>query len=84
MNGQTVTTNLRMDSTDWLQVKTMAAELGMSTNQYINYLIKDLAVKRQMAVNPSKNDTIWNLSKLASIVNKPLGALSKEDNIIYG
>jgi len=84
MNGKKITTNLRIDKSDWLQIKAMAAELGMSVNQYVNYLIRDSSVKRQMAINPRKKNSIWNLSKLAKAANRPISALSKEDKIIYG
>lgn len=79
-----VVTNLRLPENDWLQIKTIAAELGMSINEYLNYLIQDLSAKRQLSPNITKRNFVWDLDNLAGIKNKPLGALSKEDKIIYG
>lgn len=84
MRGKTVVTNLRIDKEDWLQVKTAAAELGMSVNQYVNFLIRDLTQKRQLLGLEKPEKSLKNLAKLASVKNKPVGDLSKEDKIIYG
>lgn len=79
-----VVTNLRIDETDWFQIKAEAGELGMSVNQYINYLLRDLSLKRML--NPKKEAApIWKLGDLAKKVQShPMGPLSDEDEIIYG
>jgi len=69
---QTIVTNLRMEEPDWLQLKAMAGELGMSVNKFINYLIRKVTTKEQLG----------ELPKLAKIKNKP-GKLSADDEIIY-
>lgn len=81
-----VVTNLRIDEVDWLQVKTLAAELGMSVNQYINAIIKKVSVRTELSLEkktPKKTYSIWNLSELAKIKDRPM-ELSEEDRIIYG
>ncbi|AKM78861.1 MAG: hypothetical protein UX85_C0004G0128 [Candidatus Beckwithbacteria bacterium GW2011_GWB1_47_15] len=82
--SQVVTTNLRIERADWLQIKTMAAELGMSVNKFINQLIRRVTTKEQLGViNDYQNASIWEeLPKLAKIKNKP-GKLSADDEIIY-
>ncbi|MBI4036552.1 hypothetical protein HY386_01565 [Candidatus Daviesbacteria bacterium] len=77
-----IVTNLRIDEIDWLQVKTTAAELGMSANEYINYLIRDLSTKLELTF-PEKVPTL-KLSEISKKVKpKPMGELSEIDKIIY-
>ena len=81
---QMVVTNLRMEQPDWLQIKAMAGEVGMSANKYINQLIRKTAIKEEMGmIKESKKMTIWDLPKIASKKNKPMG-MSEEDEVIYG
>lgn len=80
-----VVTNLRMEENDWLQVKAMAGELGMSVNKFINYLIRKVTTRQQLGVidDDYRNASIWEeLPKIANIKNKP-GKLSEDDEIIY-
>jgi hypothetical protein len=76
-----------MEENDWLQVKTMAGELGMSVNKFINYLIRKVTTKQQLGIidDDYKNARIWDeLPKIAKMSNgKPRG-LSADDEIIYG
>lgn len=85
-----IVTNLRIDEADWLRIKSMAAGLGMSANQYIIELIESVSVKQELGLDltdfegeENKRYSIWNLPNLANIKDKPMG-LSKEDEIIYG
>lgn len=79
-----VVTNLRIDEVDWLQVKTLAAELGMSVNEYINYLIRDLSMRQEL-MPPKKGLFLLKLSEISKkYKSKPMGKLSKIDKIIYG
>ena len=82
--SQMVVTNLRMEKPDWLQIKAMAGELGMSVNKYINYLIAKVTTREELGViKDTKKASIWEeLPKLAKIKNKP-GKLSEDDEIIY-
>ena len=79
-----VVTNLRIDREDWFQLKSEAGELGMSVNEYINYLLRDLSARRNL--NPDKKTApFWKLGELGKKF-KPKGAgeLSADDKIIYG
>jgi len=73
-----------MEKPDWLQIKAMAGELGMSVNKYINYLIAKVTTREELGViKDTKKASIWEeLPKLAKIKNKP-GKLSEDDEIIY-
>ena len=86
-----VITNLRINKHDWLQVKAVAAELGMSVNEYINYLIRDLSAKRELLpdMKPDKAITrktapIWTLGDITKRIKPtPMGQLSTDDAVIY-
>lgn len=82
MSNNKVITNLRVDRDSWIQIKVMAAELGMSVNEYINYLIRDLSARRLLKVDFRRERLpIWRLGKIAT---KSRGKdLSSEDKIIY-
>ncbi len=79
-----VVTNLRLPYSDWLQVKTAAAEEGMSVNEYINDAVRFVTKANMFLGDKTKDDPIWDLPKLAKMKNKPMGHLSAEDRIIYG
>lgn len=79
-----ITTNLRIDENDWLQIKSMAAELGMSVNEYINYLVRSLSLNREL-LDKIDEAPIWRLGDLAKrFKSEPMGELSEDDKIIYG
>lgn len=85
MKTKKVITNLRIDQYDWIQVRSMAAEAGMSVNEYINEIIKIDSSRRELAIQPKskrKKLSIWDLPKLAQMKDRPMG-LSAEDEIIY-
>lgn len=79
-----IVTNLRIDEIDWLQIKSEAGELGISVNQYLVYLIRDLSNKRKL--NPNRDSALfWRLGELSKkFKSKPTGELSEDDKIIYG
>lgn len=79
-----IVTNLRIDQNDWLQIKAEAGELGMSVNEYVNYLLRDLSARRNL--NPKKESALfWRLGQLSKKFEpQPLGELSDDDKIIYG
>lgn len=88
--SEPIVTNLRISRDDWLQLKTVAAELGMSVNEYINYLIRDLSAKRELLPDikqdqtSRKNAPIWSLGDIAKKVKKaPIRKLSADDIAIY-
>ncbi|MDO8657789.1 MAG: DUF1564 family protein [Candidatus Levybacteria bacterium] len=91
MKGKIVT-NLRIDKEDWVQIKILAAEMGISVNEYINYLIKDLSLKRELLSDKSiksakkskKTASIWKLGEIAKkIKSSPMEELSSDDKLIY-
>lgn len=78
-----IVTNLRIDQEDWLQVKAMAGELGLSINEYLNYLVRSLSLKRELL--EEMEAPIWRLGELAKrFKSEPMGELSDDDKIIYG
>lgn len=78
-----IVTNLRIDENDWLQIKAEAGELGISVNQYLIYLIRDLSNKRKL--NPKRASApFWRLEELSKMKSQPMGELSEDDKIIYG
>ncbi|KKQ77623.1 MAG: hypothetical protein US99_C0037G0003 [Candidatus Daviesbacteria bacterium GW2011_GWF2_38_6] len=85
-----IVTNLRIDENDWLQVKTVAAELGMSVNEYINYLLQNIVPKAQFGYPKKskirKRKSIYDLLPvLLQGKHKKEGfELSEDDKIIYG
>ena len=79
-----------MPETDWAQVKAAASDMGMSFNQFINYVVNRYAVFNTVATmkiptrRSDKPLSIWDLPKIAKrIKRKPMG-LSEEDRVIYG
>lgn len=86
-----IVTNLRINKNDWLQLKAVASELGMSVNEYINYLIIDLSAKRELLPDMKPNQPtsrktapIWTLGDIAKRIKKaPMGELSSDDSAIY-
>lgn len=89
MKQKMVVTNLRMPEVDWLQMKSMAAERGMSVNAYVRAVIDDFSNKDMLAVKGRMDRArapIWKLPELARGSNKDKGKyeLSEDDKIIYG
>lgn len=80
-----VTTNLRLPYNEWLTIKTVAAEAGMSVNEFIRVTMRGMSNVRSFTsswLKPKKGLSLWDLPKLASGENKPLG-ISSEDKLIY-
>lgn len=89
MNEPMVVTNLRLPKSEWLAVKTSAADYGMSVNEFVNWAIRTVSKARALAFTKpilfKKIDPIWdwpNLNK--KIKMRASGGLSVEDKIIYG
>ncbi|MBI2616667.1 toxin-antitoxin system HicB family antitoxin [Candidatus Gottesmanbacteria bacterium] len=88
MNTSMIVTNIRMPKQIYTKVKTLAAEKGISFNQYINQLVAEKTRLKQLGLDkkPLKRNqypSLWDLAKLAKLPSKPMGA-SKDDKIIYG
>ncbi len=85
MDTKKIVTNLRVEEENWTQVKIVAAELGISINEYINSIIeKDISKIYLEGINKNKISIYDSLSKLAKkkYKRKPLG-FSDDDKIIY-
>ena len=83
MSNNKIVTNLRIDRNSWIQIKVMAAELGMSVNEYINYLIQDLSTRREFQVDFRRKELpIWRLGEIGA--ERKGKDLSLEDKVIYG
>lgn len=87
MNQRMIISNIRMLENDWFAVKAAASDLGMSINQYINFVVEKCTLNRALAKKPQKiklkHDSIWDFPELAKKIKaKPMG-LSKEDEEIY-
>jgi predicted DNA-binding ribbon-helix-helix protein len=87
MTDSMVVTNLRLPYADWLQVKAMAAESGVSVNDYIRSIVQAASNLRQLVADwvapRQKAVSIWDLPQLARGRDKPMG-LSPNDELIYG
>lgn len=83
MKTPTVITNIRLPKQDWLQVKTTAAELGMSINEYVNFLIRDRSQARELNAPTKKVRSIWDLPSIAKESKEDVFPLSADDELIY-
>ncbi|HLE49545.1 MAG TPA: hypothetical protein VI791_00175 [Patescibacteria group bacterium] len=83
---KTVITNFRVDENTYEMVKILAAELGVSVNEYLKVAVarlnKDVQLKPHLG---NDHDPIWDLPKLA-VKFKPKNKItwSKDDQAIYG
>ena len=81
-----ITTNLRMDFTDYQWLKHAAVDARMSVNEYLNTLVKDIRVGKALGVTVKKQkETLAKaLLELASepYERRPMG-LSALDEEIY-
>ena len=85
-----IVTNLRIDEQDWLQLKSTAAEEGMSVNEYLN-LITQNAVSKARFGYPKQSGTkkkrrIYDLLTTLSgkKYHKKTFEVSEDDKLIYG
>ncbi len=85
-----VVTNLRLPADEYQQMRIIAAEKGISVNQYIRDSLEKIGLYQQLGIAPDKKKkttrkklSIWDLPKLAKLKDAPMG-LSEEDQIIYG
>lgn len=82
MKNQTISTSIRVEKSRWRQIKAVAAEFGMSANQYINYLIEKLIAKQELGeyIEERGEEPIWRLNDLPAKKGK---GLKEEDKSIY-
>ncbi len=85
-----VTTNIRMDRADWINIKTMAVANNMSFNEYINFLANDSVVKSVLGeevgrVGGKRKLDLRNLaSEARKIKSEPESGFSDDDMAVYG
>ena len=85
-----IVTNLRMNEANYLAVKVLAAEEGMSVNEYLNTLILDTAGKMQLGIKPkrklNKEEKFWDIPNICKSKKlKPeANFFSDDDKTIYG
>lgn len=84
MNDKKIVTNLRIGEQQWLQVKAIAAESGMSVNEYVNALITRLTTAQELGITDKKpkpgKAPIWSIGEIVAGKGK---GLSAEDEEIY-
>lgn len=85
MTQKMVTSNVRMPVADWLEVKAVAGEMGMSINEYINFSTQTVNTARQLFSSrkrgKNKYAVIWDIIKQKTS-GEPMG-WSEEDEAIY-
>lgn len=82
MNKKIIVTNLRVGENDWNQLKAVAAERGMSANEYINYLMKNV-VSEPFAPSRKTGRSVWTLPDLSKRAQRGKYDLSEDDKLIY-
>ena len=81
---------MRMEEANYLAVKVLAAEAGMSVNEYVNTLILDTAGKIQLGIKPkhkmNREEKFWDIPNICKSKKlKPETAFfSDDDKVIYG
>lgn len=90
MKQKIVVSNVRFPYYQWQQVKSVAAGMGMSTNEYFQYLANTDAIHQITGVKKTKNKTsrakaYQAFADFASrqVKGKPMRA-NEDDKIIYG
>ncbi len=86
--NKAVVTNLRMEPNDYLQAREMSSEMGISLNEYFNYLsrenVKNVIFGRAKSRSKVKKNFLEALRELAGKKSDGEGmGLSEEDEIIY-
>lgn len=81
---------MRMEEANYLAVKVLAAETGMSVNEYVNTLILDTAGKIQLGIKPkqkmNREEKFWDIPNICKSKKlKPeVTSFSDDDKVIYG
>ena len=80
-----ITTNVRIRRDDLLQIKSIAAEAGMSFNEYVNFVLRQRPIAQELGISFKLSDSpIWSLGKTGVIKSQQILDLSQEDQEIYG
>jgi len=83
-----VTTNLRVPADDMMQYKMMAEEMGMSFNEYVNRIMKEVTQTKMIVgdlivLKNKRKMSFMDIVDIKIKKDKPMG-LSDDDMIIYG
>ncbi len=80
-----------MEENFLMQIRAMAAEMGMSFNEYTNYVLRKSSTEQELGLdtrkkNTRKKQTIWDIANLANKINLnfKVKSLNPDDEIIYG
>lgn len=91
MKQKIIVSNIRVPEVNWLQIRTRAAELGLSVNEYLNQVINIVTTRDLLGVKPQKgknkidkkrNEFSQKMAAIAKLPNHPMGA-NEDDKIIY-
>lgn len=91
MTQKIITTNIRVPEEDWVELKSLASRMGMSSNEYVKRAIRitknrDNLLSNDQIKRKKKNgyEALDKFIKAArNAKGKPMGA-SEDDKIIYG
>ena len=79
-----ITTNVRIRRDDLLQIKSIAAEAGMSFNEYVNFVLRQRSLVQELGISFKASESpIWSLGKTSATKSQQTFDLSQEDQIIY-
>lgn len=89
MNQKMVVTNLRMEEVNYLAVKALAGEAGMSVNEYVNTIVWEYSGKKQLGIKPEKKSrrnrkSFWDIYKIMEGKTREGMGASEDDKLIYG
>jgi len=84
-----VVTNLRMEEANYLAVKALAGEAGMSVNEYVNTIVWEYFGKKQLGIKPEKKSrrsrkSFWDIYKIMDGKTYEGMGASEDDKLIYG
>jgi len=86
--SKVIVSNVRLPEDEWLQLKTAAASMGMSINEYIRYLFQMDAIRSVTGVRKTKTK-VKGYAALEELIDfasktrgKPMRA-SEDDKVIY-
>ena len=90
MKQKIVVSNVRFPYQEWIMVKSAAADIGMSINEYFQYLsnqetIRNITGTKKLIPHTTREKAFEALLKFANrkVKGKPMGA-NEDDKIIYG
>lgn len=88
MKRKIITTNLRIPEESYSLVKILAAEAKMSVNEYINRLLEEGTMKKQLGFKRDKRRKsekyFWEIPRIMENEHyNPMG-WSEDDKAIYG